>query len=409
MGAKEDKTKTVAPSTSKDSQSSSAHCVKKPLEKTSIPSTYVQTVITLQSLVRGNQSRAKVKVKRLSKGILSVHLHGDSSIFERVGIPGINTLYGHKKISILSLSPSVYSGRVIVGDKCFNAVKASEEDRARYFGPEETVYLNGGFFNLAQSFYPTYEEHAPIGTTNGPGKHPITSIPIPHDYATQYGTLVFSNGSCLSSAPILVKKNQLIFDETLLQLPAYQYESVYRRYPYRYCYPGELYHANHPNPRVAISFPDGAVSEQSSSTKVSTKSDRIRLLITTSPKRGKTSTGFDLSEWSRTLLRISQMNEQPGSALNLDGGGSSVMGLISGGKKIFETSQTKDGVPISTFIAFNKKESDKVSSAIKLSPTIDPKDGPDKKTCTEPKKQTQDETHDKTLTPGSPSIGCELS
>jgi hypothetical protein len=314
-----------------------------------------KSAIKIQSFIRGWHLRLKLSVNSIDKDIIHIKIKGDASFFERLSITGIDASRGERQLDILSISALFFQGRVVGGEKLINIVSASDKDRETLLGPEKSVYINGGFYN-SLCFYTDYQEHSTVGLTKTATHKPEDTIPIPKGYEDVYGILQFSDGSMLSSAPVLTKGSQIKFDIQLLSTLPYQFKTLLSENPPKRCPPGALFHASDPNPRAGITFSDPSKIEGHSALLEDPHTNRVRLTTGLATTRGPKSDGFTMHEWLNTLSRISRMNKARGNALNLDGGKSVVMGVSEKGKKIFEIAQDKSGRESSTFLAFKVKD-----------------------------------------------------
>jgi hypothetical protein len=352
----------------------SGHSAAPPHDHSEADSTKDEDATHLQTLMRGllakkqgDLARSKVSVTPVgNSGITHVKIKGDSDVFDSVGIKNMNTANGPKELHYLSVPANNFQGRVIGGgDRYYDA--ETKEQRDKLLGPTEHsqqslvastspspestshAFINGSYFNMGKAD-PTKPEHTPIGeTATGEGKR--TSLPVPRKYLNDYGTLSIGS-SKVTSGPVLSKNGKEKFPEEKLENPKYKYDNKKIR-------PGALEHAEHPNPRSGISVPGKSANGRASSNNASKddgKQDASRLAVGLSgEQRGAESTGFTMPEWSRAMTRLDQMNKNPGSSLNLDGGNSSALGVVdSQGNKLLDVRKDKDQ-GVSTLIAFSDK------------------------------------------------------
>lgn len=289
----------------------------------------IAAITGFQSLVRGQQARSHVQVSHVDSGIVHVQIKGDSNTFARVGIEGLNTQSGPKELHYLRVPTEGFQGRVVGGDQIHyddkdNPVtdQNSQQGLVINTAPEEKshAYINGGYFNLVGLAKANKPSHTPIGKT-ATGGEPVKSLPVPRKYRNKYKTLSFGDGSKVTSGPVLSENGQARFSQDKLNKSKYQYKGNNTNKP------GVLKHAQHPNPRSGVSMPRAASSE-----------DANRLAVgLTNGKRGSAGTGFTMPEWSTTMARLDRLNQSPSSSVNLDGGGSSALGVVnSQGDKLLD-------------------------------------------------------------------------
>lgn len=164
------------------------------------------------------------------------------------------------------------------------------------------------------------------------------SIDIPEGYQHYYIPLTMSDGSTIHPAPLLTSGGKLMFTEEHLKEKKFQYSPETKL-------PGQLGHANTPNQRSGISMPV-----------VFDKDSRIRIAVGLGGARLTKSPAYTLPEWAKVMLKLDSMNATPGWSANLDGGLSSVLGIVSRSGTILMdqaalTNHTR-GVP--NFITFYK-------------------------------------------------------
>jgi len=328
----------------------------------------------VQARFRGNQERKKVSVSTIpnSGGMVKVHIAGDSADLERVGFKGIDTTHGPKDLTYLKVPLDKYSPHLAGGENVRRPTDAPparvREQMARdRTDPESSkgpvAYINGSFYNASKSrkASPEHDEAAAVGKNKvvGATEQP-EPMPIPKEYAKDYQSVRFPNGSTLTTAPLLSDSNWRgksvpRFDQNKLDDPKYQYPQD------GHIRPGDLQHAEHPNPRSAVNFPAGIKPTLGiRRSEIPHKSgDAVRMLVASdnSGKVGATSQGLTMPELSNVMARVGELNKKPGPSYNLDGGGSSVMGVVSeDGRKLMEVKGRANETPAAVnFIAMEQK------------------------------------------------------
>jgi insecticidal toxin complex protein TccC len=295
-----------------------------------------QSAITgFQALVRGQQARSHVNVSAVEDtGIVHVQIKGDADTFKRVGIENLDRSTGPKELHYLRVPSEGFQGRAVGGDSIYyDKEKAAEcgtdsqQSLVSNTLPEAKshAYINGGYFNLNEATEHA-AKHTPIGETATSGGKSMPSLPVPRGYAEDYTTLTLHDRSKITSGPVLSEDGQEKFPKEKLNDPKYQYQGRNRAEP------GVLKHAQQPNPRSGVSLP-GANSPE----------DASRLAVgLTRGQRGSRSPGFTMPEWSTVMARLDRLNQTPGGSVNLDGGGSSALGVVnSEGEKLVDERENK--------------------------------------------------------------------
>ncbi|AEX52581.1 hypothetical protein GRAQ_01784 [Rahnella aquatilis CIP 78.65 = ATCC 33071] len=283
-------------------------------------------------------------VKDIAEGLIHVSIKGTNEQLSPLGFKFSRETSEPRTIEYLAISSKYYRSSVVGGSTVINPVTSAGKD-LQALGKvnalnKMTVVINGGFYNMGQKAAGNEPENTPIGPTVYNGNTQVKSLPVPSQYANDYHSLSLGYQSKLSSAPLLSSGGQPRFES----LPAN--DANYKlKNPRQIPEPGTLTHAAHPNPRAAIISTRKIVDE-----------GMQRLLIgkSTGERGALSSNGYTLSEWSMVVNRINQLNPIPGTALNLDGGGSAYIGVIgSNGEKILESSQLEGGRAAANFIRFS--------------------------------------------------------
>lgn len=327
----------------------------------------------MKGFIAGYMLRKQIRVKTIKPGIVHIRIRGSTETFAEIGVEIDNDL--SRWVDVLSIDPNYYHGNAVGGDCLFNPCrdvkkthansnpdedsienedeKSSDEVRKKVLGSSQfNVFINASFFNAKYGHGndekgQRWEEHVPIGPTRTASAQKF--IKVPDAYKDYYAKLVFDNGTYLSSSPVLAELGQNKFPQTLLEQNKFKYSSVESKSVT--LKPGDLYHADHPNPRSGIAIP----------TKHKLKKfgqNRIRIATaTTTPVRDKDkNNGFSMSEWANVMNRLGNMNRSRGNALNLDGGGSVAMGITDqNGELLVLIAQNKGGRDVSTMLVFNYK------------------------------------------------------
>lgn len=301
----------------------------------------------IQSAARGFLARQRVKVETLEQGIVHTRIQGSGATFAHVGMPSIDAFNGERRLDIVALRSDKLEGHVLGGDRRYeNAVVDPERNihsmgmvlGRKFPGDRPRAFINGGYYNSQKLSDKTRERHVPIGPTTKAGGVALPSLPIPGHYADRYATVSFPDQSSLTCGPVLSEGGRPVFVDADLENPLYRFQNDVIR-------PGELTHSEHPNPRSLISEP-GAKSSR----------DSYRLAVGTNrfdkSRGGAMGPGFTMPEWARVASRLDQLNEKPGRSVNLDGGASSMLGVVGGNLETKLLVNGPDAPTVSTFIAF---------------------------------------------------------
>ncbi|WP_186057368.1 hypothetical protein [Burkholderia gladioli] len=307
----------------------------------------------VQSGIRGTQARQRVSVSTIPEtDIVKVHVAGHASDLARVGFENIDTTHGPKDLTYLSVPLDSYTPHLAGGERVHRPVEApprllrEQLSRDRQ-NPESSrgpvAYINGSYYNSSKSAKASldHDEAAAIGKNKvmGATQQP-EPVPVPKAYASDYQSVKFPNGSTLTTGPLLSDRNLrgksvAKFDASKADQPKYKFPAD------GLIKPGDLQHAEHPNPRSAINFPAGINPPLGirRSEVPHKQGDAVRMLVASdsSGKVGPKAQGLTMSELSGVMARLGSLNQKPGPSYNLDGGASSVMGVLSeDGRKLAE-------------------------------------------------------------------------
>ena len=273
-----------------------------------------------------------VSVRQVVPGIILVRIRASTELFQRMGFDLENRHAGTRRLSYLSLDAR-YHGKIAAQPGDATALYKERPEQisriARTQSRAYTAYINGGYFDEISK--------APIGATTVDGKA-RPSLPLPNDYKLAYQKLQMGDGSFIHTAPGLALHGRNVFPQGLLKNPLFKFSL-------RTNHAGWLGHAEHPNPRSAISLP-----------KKTDSSGRVRLAVGLSvggdTDRGATSSGYTLPEWANVMLRLDRINNERGLAYNLDGGSSAMLGVVSSAGESLVKVQGWEVKSVSNFIAY---------------------------------------------------------
>jgi hypothetical protein len=181
----------------------------------------------------GEEVRSHVSVSRVKgTGIVHVRIKGNADTFEQVGIKGLNTDNGPKRLHYLRVPTDGFQGRVVGGDDIYYdksktaCGKESQQSLVSSTAPgaQSHAYINGGYFNLNQAWQnedgTPKDRHIPIGETATSGDNNVDSIPVPEEYRQDYKPVSFGDGSKLTSGPELSEKGEEKFKQERLEIPS---------------------------------------------------------------------------------------------------------------------------------------------------------------------------------------------
>ncbi|WPN28120.1 RHS repeat-associated core domain-containing protein [Pseudomonas sp. P5_109] len=283
-----------------------------------------------------------VRVRTVTSGVIAVDVVGGNDLFERLGIGLERAVDDVRKLSYLSIDSSL-QGKIAGGDRLFYLYResgAAIKEEARLESAGTLAYINGGFFNMGGGFIKNAPDYASIGRNLIDGEQK-ESVLEPLRYSDDYTKVSMHDGSWIRSGPLLAVGETATFSQGRLKNPLYQFSSGSNK-------PGWFGHASEPNSRSGISM-GGDENPES----------RTRLAMGGTWGRDATSPGYTMPEWALVMTRLNSLNRASFStqAVNLDGGNSSALGVISSsGESLMTRSQT-DGLDksVGNFIVFYRK------------------------------------------------------
>ncbi|MFL7966334.1 RHS repeat-associated core domain-containing protein, partial [Pseudomonas kielensis] len=287
------------------------------------------------------QEREPRDIMTIAPGIIGVALVGGAEVFEQIGLSFSRDFVGNRALFYLSIDSS-YESKVVGGTGPIRLKASSAESLNALIGSphsEYSAYINSGFYNKNRRANANAPSWASIGTSFIGGGYK-RSVAIPEEYEKDYVEFNADDDSYIQTAPLLSKGGSEVFTPEKLDNPKYQFSEKNN-------IPGHLVHANRPNNRSAISMPAEPRDEKS----------RTRLVIGLGSGRGDSSPGFTLPEWAQVMNRIDRLNTLPGRSINMDGGYSSALGVVSQSNIILMNAEAPDNTnrKVGTFIAFSKK------------------------------------------------------
>ncbi|WP_175652115.1 phosphodiester glycosidase family protein [Pseudomonas sp. Marseille-P9899] len=208
---------------------------------------------------------------------------------------------------------SSYKGKVAGANRALTSLQSIAGRQlnavAKTGGASHMAFINGGFFNWQSTTDRRLPESSPIGAAVIDSKT-VHSVAIPEVHARDYHKLLMADLSYIHSAPMLAFQGIASFTEDHLNHSRFIFSRGTN-------VPGNLGHADQRNTRSAISQPASGTD------------GRTRLVVGSSKGRGPEGTGYTMAEWADAVARIDRMNADPGRSLNLDGGASSVLGVVN--------------------------------------------------------------------------------
>ena len=262
--------------------------------------------------IKERKNTSDISVKTFAPGIIAVSIEGKNELFSRMGINFARPFKGKRQLSYLSLE-SDYKSKISGGDYRFPLKSAPGFKIYEEAGAPTSNYIafiNGGFYNNRGEASPSAPTHAAIGKIFMGGKEKA-SVDIPKGYEQYYVPLTMSDGSTIHTGPLLTSGGKLEFTEEHLKDKKFQYSPETAA-------PGQLGHAGTPNQRSGISMPV-----------VFDKESRIRIAVGLGGGRTQSSRAYTMPEWANVMLKLDSMNATSGWSVNLDGGDSSVLGVVS--------------------------------------------------------------------------------
>jgi insecticidal toxin complex protein TccC len=293
-----------------------------------------------------------IRVRTVSKGIISVSITGSNAAFSKLGIDFDRHAATARRLTYLALDSNLFAGKVSGGDELITLSTASggQIHAASKAETAPEAYINGGFFNMGGSMAGSFIQYASVGRNLIDGIEKPFANP-PANYRDDYVKLTLHDGSFIHTAPQLTMSGIPQFTRQQSQLNAYQYVA---RETDRV---GELGHAGDPNTRTGISLPQDNLN------------GGIRLAIGLNSGRKinfpqkSDEPGYKMDEWATVMARLDRMNKSSAlelpavSSYNLDGGDSSALGALdSAGTDLLRVNTgARPPRSIGNFLTFHRK------------------------------------------------------
>lgn len=307
----------------------------------------------LQSLVRRKAVQDQVRVHWEGEGIVGVRIHNPPDHVPRVGPEGsplariqdeldTTTTYNHLRVFGGASAGGVFGTPDPNGRPATVADVVSQSNL-----PPDTAVINGGYFAHNDKMLDDSWEKAGIGRPVGPTAGRDDSLPIPEEYASDYGHLTVDGDTGLSSGPLLAHDGQVGTDD--FSHDRFKYRVMQEAEDgsgnqqleenWRNDKAGVLTHASDRNARAALSIVQGDVFMQ-----------------TLSPDRPEPGRGATMAQWRKIATAGARVGPQNGgSTLNLDGGGSVFMGVTEEDGKVREVARggatNLDPRPVANIVA----------------------------------------------------------
>ena len=281
-----------------------------------------------------------VRVRTVVPGIISVDVVGGNELFNRMGIGLTRDVGSERRLSYLSIDTSL-KGKIAGGVRPVHLKSlsgAAIKSEARKKNAGAMAYINGGFFNMGGGASKDAPSYASVGTNIIDGRRRVYAD-IPRDYRSNYLKIQMDDLSMIHSGPLLSDNGKTTFPQEMLSRPRFQFSD-------QTSLPGRLGHASEPNARSGISLPSPGAGGQ-----------RTRLAMGTTEGRTNKSPGYTMPEWSMVMARLDRLNGSGGQSVNLDGGYSTVLGVVGAEGQSLMT-RSYPGAPnraVGNFIAYYQK------------------------------------------------------
>ncbi len=275
-------------------------------------------------------------INYVAPGIVRVSMRGGPGLFRATGFDLGHRFNGQRVLGWLSID-SQYQSRVVVGNRGMALIPLMNMEGRQVnlmsgtTSASHTAFINGGFYNFQHQADMYLPRSTPIGETAAAGRK-VDSIPLHEDYKDYYARLQMSDKSYIHSAPVLSHQGEAVFTEELLEDPMFQFDAATN-------YPGFLGHSSHGNPRSGISM-------------AGSKAGATRFAVGLGYGRGEDSPGYTMPEWAAVFARLDRLNPVPGSSINLDGGTSSGMGVVTRSGKVLTRYGPAKTKKIGNYLAF---------------------------------------------------------
>lgn len=280
-------------------------------------------------------------IASVAPGIVRVHLDGDRSLFEAAGFTVDENFPARRQLTWLSID-SNYQGKIAGVERALVSIQSITGQQlntvAKTRDADHMAFINGGFFNMSRVASSRLPQSTPIGGASIDGRT-FRSVPIPEGYEGDYTMLRMPDFSHIHSGPVLARGGMAVFNPDHLGQTRFQFDQNFNT-------PGRLVHANQRNTRSAISQPASSTDLQG----------RTRLVVGVGEGRGPGSSGYAMDEWADTMARIDRLNTRPGRSVNLDGGASSVLGVVNrAGDLLVRFGHYEDSRQVGNFIAYARR------------------------------------------------------
>lgn len=281
-------------------------------------------------------------IASVAPGIVRVHLDGGRSLFEAAGFPVGEDFPARRQLTWLSID-SNYKGKIAGVARVLVSIESITGQQlnatAKTADADYMAFINGGFFNLTRAACSKYPQSTPIGGASIDGQT-FRSVPVPQGYEGDYAMLRMPDFSHIHSGPVLARGGLAVFTPEHLANPRFIFNE-------RNNVPGRLVHASERNTRSAISQPASSSDLEA----------RTRLVVGVGENRGRDGSGYTMAEWAGALARIDRLNARPGRSLNLDGGASSVLGVVNGAGDVLVRfgSYSGESRQVGNFIAYARR------------------------------------------------------
>ncbi|MHC8358976.1 RHS repeat-associated core domain-containing protein [Pseudomonas sp. LS2P72] len=294
-----------------------------------------------------------VRVRTVVPGIIAVDVVGGNELFNRMGVGLTRDVNSDRRLSYLSIDASL-KGKVAGGVRPVHLKSLSGAAIKSEAGKKNAgamAFINGGFFNMGGGASKDAPGYASVGPNVIDGRRREYAN-IPQDYRSSYVKIRMDDLSMIHSGPVLSDDGKATFPQQMLSQPRFQFTDQTST-------PGKLGHASAPNARSGISLPSsGAVGQ------------RTRLAMGTTEGRTNESPGYTMPEWSMVMARLDRLNGSGGQSVNLDGGYSTVLGVVGAEGQSLMT-RSYPGAPdraVGNFIAYYQKSpgfSQRLSNTVK--------------------------------------------
>lgn len=201
------------------------------------------------------------------------------------------------------------------------------------------LWTHASYFNLKNRVSEKHSSQTIIGKARGPKGTQYLSLPVPEKSKKAYGRVHYADGTYFGCGPILSIAGVARFTDDMLNQRRFRFTDPIT--------PGELNHMEHPNQRVFSVYPARHSSNNYFMAVVITTVDGVA-------QRGQFGQGASGPATSRLAAHYDGLNENPGFAINHDGGPIANLTVVDRQGAPVAVVRPNDYYRSSTYVVFSK-------------------------------------------------------